>query len=52
MSVDDTKVEVFFVDYGDTEWVFRSFVQPIHSSLLQVHYISRDTCELFFTLKY
>lgn len=28
--------EVFFVDYGDTEWVPNNLVQPIDASLLQV----------------
>ena len=36
LSVDATSAEVFFVDYGDTEWVLNSSVKPIHQSLLQV----------------
>ena len=36
ISVDSTSAEVFFVDYGDTEWVLKHSVQPIHPSLLQV----------------
>ena len=38
LSTNDTEDinEVFFVDYGDTEWIPRTSVQPIHPSLLQV----------------
>ena len=36
LSVDDTLAEVYFVDYGDSEWVSKESIQPIHSSLLQV----------------
>ena len=34
-DTEDTR-EVFFVDYGDTEWVPKACIQPIHPSLLQV----------------
>ena len=38
LSMNDSKdvIEVFFVDYGDTEWIPRTSIYPIHPSLLQV----------------
>ena len=44
LSTNDTKDinEVFFVDYGDTEWIPRTSVQPIHPSLLQVFVTIHD----------
>ena len=36
LAVDTISAEVFFVDYGDTEWIPKISVQPIHPSLLQV----------------
>lgn len=38
LSINDMKdiLEIFFVDYGDTEWIPRSATYPIHPSLLQV----------------
>lgn len=32
----DNEYEIFFVDYGDVEWVERTKVLPIHDSLLEV----------------
>lgn len=38
LSRNDMKdiIEIFFVDYGDTEWIPRSSTYPIHPTLLQV----------------
>ena len=38
LSINYTKdiIEIFFVDYGDTEWIPKTSTYPIHPSLLQV----------------
>ena len=36
LSADKYQLEVFFLDYGDTEWVPKNMVQPVDPSLLKV----------------
>ena len=33
----NNRYEVFFVDYGDVEWIEEGKVYPVHESVLEVH---------------
>ena len=42
LSVDGHQAEVFFVDYGNTEWVGNNHVQPMDSAYMHVSVV--NTC--------